>query len=112
LVTGGGSGAAQFASKGKTPQARTTKRKKLKMEKDPISEFKLVEELVECVFKTKDPEFEELGKALAWRKRQISAANGAEAAFQNWSGRSHTPQENDVQRAAFIAGWQAAQEQQ
>jgi len=59
-----------------------------------------------------DEAFEELGKALMWRKRQISALRDSEEAFQNWSGRSHTPQQADVERSAFMAGWRAAMEQQ
>lgn len=60
----------------------------------------------------KDPEFEELGKALMWRKRQISDLRDSEEAFQKWSGRSHTPQQADVERTAFMAGWRASKEQQ
>jgi hypothetical protein len=62
--------------------------------------------------KQRDPEdeaFEELSKSIMWRKRQISA--GPESAFQEWSGRSHTPQQADVERSAFFAGWRAAKEQ-
>ena len=65
--------------------------------------------------KQRDPEdeaFEELSKSIMWRKRQISAANGLESAFQEWSGRSHTPQQADVERTAFMAGWRASKEQQ
>ena len=85
------------------------------MESNPEKEFQRINALVDRVFKPKDPEdeaFEELNKALMWRKRQISAANGPESAFQEWSGRSHTPQQADVERSAFMAGWRAAMGQQ
>ena len=95
------------------------------MQNDPEKEFQRINDLVDRVFKPKplvdrvfkpiDPEdeaFEELEKSLMWRKRQISAANGPEAAFQEWSGRSHSPQHADVERTAFMAGWRAAKEQQ
>ena len=92
------SGAAKSVSIGKTQLDSSMEKKGLKMES-----------------KQRDPEdeaFEELGKTLMWRKRQISAANGPESAFQEWSGRSHTPQQADVERSAFFAGWRAAKEQQ
>jgi len=65
--------------------------------------------------KQRDPEdeaFEELGKALMWRKRQISALRDSEEAFMAWPGRSHSPQHADVERSAFMAGWRASKEQQ
>ena len=85
------------------------------MKNDPEKEFQRINDLVDRVFKPKDPEdeaFEELGKALLWRKRQISAAAGPEEAFLAWAGHSHHPQQFDVERRAFIAGWRAATEQQ
>jgi hypothetical protein len=65
--------------------------------------------------KQRDPEdeaFEELARSQLWRKRQISAANGPEEAFLAWDGHSHHPQQFDVERRAFMAGWRAAKEQQ
>ena len=61
-----------------------------------------------------DPEdeaFEELARSQLWRKRQVSASNGPEDAFREWSDRSHSPQQAEVERSAFFAGWRAAMEQ-
>ena len=95
------------------------------MQNDPEKEFQRVNDLVDRVFKPKplvdrvfkpiDPEdeaFEELEKSLMWRKRQISAANGPEEAFLSWDGHSHHPQQFDVERRAFMAGWRAAKSHQ
>jgi hypothetical protein len=95
---GGDSGDAKPVSIDKTQLALYTERRNLKMQS-----------------KQRDPEdeaFEELARSQLWRKRQISAANGPEEAFLAWAGHSHHPQQFDVERRAFMAGWRAAMEQQ
>jgi len=60
----------------------------------------------------KEPEdeaFEALEKQQAegWRKRQIEENISIEDAFNDWD-HSHRPDQYDVQRQAFHAGWVAA----
>jgi hypothetical protein len=75
-----------------------------KMDANLDKEFQRINELVDRVFKS--------DKDTLWRKRQISALDGAEEAFRDWVGRSHSPQQAEVERSAFLAGWRAAMEQQ
>jgi hypothetical protein len=78
------------------------------------NEFKTMEELMNKVFKTpEDEEFEriEMEQAQGWRKRQIETAKTAEEAFAAWEGTKHAPNQHDLQKQAFKAGWDAAMRQ-
>jgi cytidylate kinase len=80
-----------------------------------MDDFKTMKEITEKVFKTpEDEEFErimiemEQRDAQGWRKRQVEALKTAEEAFAAWEGVKHEPNQHDVQKQAFKAGWDAA----
>ena len=77
-------------------------------------EFKTMKEMTERVFKTaEDEEFERIEREQSegWRKRQIESAKTAEEAFALWDGVSHQPNQHELQKQAFKAGWTAAMKQ-
>jgi hypothetical protein len=78
-----------------------------------MDEFKSMKEITQKVFKSEeDEEFERIAReAEGWRKRQIESAKTAEGAFAMWGGVSAHPNNYDVQRQAFKAGWEAAMKQ-
>ena len=85
------------------------------LKKAGMEDFKTMKEITEKVFKTpEDEEFEritiemEQRDAQGWRKRQVEALKTAEEAFAAWEGVKHEPNQHDVQKQAFKAGWAAA----
>ena len=79
-----------------------------------MDEFKSMKEITQKVFKSEeDEEFERIaGEAEGWRKRQIESAKTAEGAFAMWGGVSAHPNNYDLQKQAFEAGWNAAMKSQ
>jgi hypothetical protein len=84
-----------------------------------MDDFKSMKELIARVFKTpEDEEFERIAIEMeqrdgqGWRKRQIENAKTAEEAFAAWEGTKHAPNQYDLQKQAFKAGWNAAMKSQ
>ena len=89
------------------------------LKKAGMEDFKTMKEITEKVFKTpEDEEFEritiemEQRDAQGWRKRQVEALKTAEEAFAAWEGVKHEPNQHDLQKQAFKAGWTAAMKSQ
>ena len=53
-----------------------------------------------------DEEFERIDKAQGWRKRQIVSLKTSVESFSEW-GHSHRPEQYDVERRAYLAGFEA-----
>ena len=53
-----------------------------------------------------DEEFERIEKAQGWRKRQIVSLKTSVESFDEW-GHSHRPEQYDVERRAYLAGFEA-----
>jgi len=84
-----------------------------------MDDFKTMKEITQRVFKTpEDEEFERIQIEMeqrdgqGWRKRQIENAKTAEEAFAAWEGTKHAPNQYDLQKQAFKAGWSAAMKSQ
>jgi hypothetical protein len=85
------------------------------LKKAEMQDFKTMKEITEKVFKTpEDEEFERIQIEMeqrdgqGWRKRQIENAKTAEEAFSAWDRVSHQPNQHELQKQAFNAGWDAA----
>ena len=53
-----------------------------------------------------DEEFERIEKAQGWRKRQIVSLKTNVESFDEWE-HSHRPEQYDVERRAYLAGFEA-----
>jgi hypothetical protein len=53
-----------------------------------------------------DEEFERIEKAQGWRKRQIVSLKTSVESFDEWE-HSHRPEQYDVERRAYLAGFEA-----
>ena len=55
-----------------------------------------------------DEEFERIEReqAKGWRKRQIASLQTSVESFDDW-GHSHRPEQYDVERKAYLAGYEA-----
>jgi len=53
-----------------------------------------------------DEEFERVDKAQGWRKRQIASLKTSVESFDEWE-HSHRPEQYDVERRAYLAGFEA-----
>jgi hypothetical protein len=54
----------------------------------------------------KAKEVEEREQAIGWRKRQIVSLQTSVESFDDW-GHSHRPERYDVERKAYLAGFEA-----
>ena len=77
-----------------------------------MDDFKTMKEITARVFKTpEDEEFERIQIELEQRGEQglrKRAYETAEEAFAAWDRVSHQPNQHDLQKQAFKAGWDAA----
>jgi hypothetical protein len=77
-----------------------------------MDDFKTMKEITQRVFKTpEDEEFERIQIEMEQRGEQglrKRAYETAEEAFAAWDRVSHQPNQHELQKQAFNAGWDAA----
>jgi hypothetical protein len=82
------------------------------LKKAEMQDFKTMKEITEKVFKTpEDEEFERIQIEMEQRGEQglrKRTLETAEEAFSAWDRVSHQPNQHELQKQAFNAGWDAA----
>jgi hypothetical protein len=82
------------------------------LKKAEMQDFKTMKEITEKVFKTpEDEEFERIAIEMEQRGEQglrKRTYETAEEAFKAWDRVSHQPNQHELQKQAFNAGWDAA----
>jgi hypothetical protein len=82
------------------------------LKKAEMQDFKTMKEITEKVFKTpEDEEFERIQIEMEQRGEQglrKRTYETAEEAFSAWDRVSHQPNQHELQKQAFNAGWDAA----
>jgi hypothetical protein len=82
------------------------------LKKAEMQDFKTMKEITERVFKTpEDEEFERIQIEMEQRGEQglrKRTLETAEEAFSAWDRVSHQPNQHELQKQAFNAGWDAA----